>query len=153
VRVDNFEGRITDITTRYTKIRAINGRESLVPNEMMITQRIENVTLADSHMLLTTVVQVAYGTDVARLMPELLEVVKRVPRVMAEPGPGVNLTAFAADGLELTFGFWIGDPENGQFNVRTDVNLALLAALNERGVEIPFPQRVLHRARPPAEGR
>jgi small-conductance mechanosensitive channel len=153
VRVDNFEGRITDITTRYTKIRALNGRESLVPNEMMITQRIENVTLADSHMLLTTVVQVAYGTDVAKLMPELLDVVKRVPRVMADPAPGVNLTAFAADGLELTFGFWIGDPENGQVNVRTDVNLAILKALTERGIEIPFPQRVLHQPRPAPDAR
>jgi small-conductance mechanosensitive channel len=153
VRVDSFEGRITDITTRYTKIRALNGRESLVPNEMMITQRIENVTLADSHVLLTTVVQVAYGTDVTRLMAELLEVVKTVPRVLADPPPAANLTAFAPDGLELTFGFWIGDPENGQLNARSGVNLALLAALNERGVEIPFPQRVLHQAQPAAEGR
>ncbi len=153
VRVDNFEGRITDITTRYTRIRALNGRESLVPNEMMITQRIENLSLADDNMLLTTVLQVAYGTDVAKLMPELLEVVKQVPRVLADPAPGVNLTAFAADGLELTFGFWIGDPENGQVNVRTAVNLALLAALNERGVEIPFPQRVLHQAAAPTPSK
>jgi small-conductance mechanosensitive channel len=42
VKVDNFEGRITDITTRYTVIRALNGRESIVPNEMLITQRVEN---------------------------------------------------------------------------------------------------------------
>ena len=153
VRVDNFEGRITDITTRYTRIRALNGRESLVPNEMMITQRIENLSLADDNMLLTTVVQVAYGTDVARLMPELLEVVKQVPRVLADPAPGVNLTAFAADGLELTFGFWIGDPENGQVNVRTAVNLAILQALTERGIEIPFPQRVLHQPRPAPDAR
>jgi small-conductance mechanosensitive channel len=150
VRVDNFEGRITDITTRYTKIRSINGRESLVPNEMMITQRIENLSLADNNMLLTTVVQVAYGTDVAALLPVLRDVVAGVPRVLAEPGPGVNLSAFAADGLELTFGFWIGDPENGQVNVRTDVNLAILAALNERGIEIPFPQRVVHAAARPS---
>ncbi len=143
VRVDNFEGRITDITTRYTKIRALNGRESLVPNEMMITQRIENLSLADSNMLLTTVVQVAYGTDVATLMPQLLDTVRQVPRVLADPPPAVNLTAFAADGLELTFGFWIGDPENGQVNARTAVNLAILDALNARGIEIPFPQRVL----------
>jgi small-conductance mechanosensitive channel len=150
VRVDNFEGRITDITTRYTKIRALNGRESLVPNEMMITQRIENLSLADNNMLLTTVVQVAYGTDVAALLPVLRGVVAGVPRVLADPGPGVNLSAFAADGLELTFGFWIGDPENGQVNVRTDVNLAILAALNERGIEIPFPQRVVHAAARPS---
>jgi small-conductance mechanosensitive channel len=113
---------------------------------MMITQRIENLTLADSQMLLTSVVQVAYGTDVAALMPVLREVVAGVPRVLADPPPGVNLTGFAADGLELTVGFWIGDPENGQVNVRTDVNLAMLAALNARGIEIPFPQRVMHAA-------
>lgn len=146
VMVDGFEGRITDISTRYTVIRAANGRESIVPNEMMITQRIENASLADSKLLLTTVVQVAYGSDLDTLMPRLVRVVAGVPRVMNEPGPSVQLSNFAADGLELTFSFWIADPENGQGNVRSDVNLALLRELNTLGVEIPFPQRVLRRA-------
>jgi small-conductance mechanosensitive channel len=151
VKVDNFEGRITDISTRYTVIRAPNGRESIVPNELMITQRIENASLADNKLLLTTAVQVAYGTDLATLMPRLRDVVAGVPRVLADPLPGVHLTQFAADGLELTIGFWISDPENGQVNVRSDVNLALLAELDARGVEIPFPQRVLHSR--PGSGR
>ena len=47
VKVDNFEGRVTDIKTRYTVVRALNGRESIVPNEMLITQRVENSSLAD----------------------------------------------------------------------------------------------------------
>ena len=51
VKVDNFEGRITDISTRYTVIRALNGREAIVPNEMMITQRVENSSLADARVL------------------------------------------------------------------------------------------------------
>ena len=63
VRVDGFEGRVTDIHTRYTVIRALNGRESIVPNELLITQRVENASLADPRILLTTSVQVAYGTD------------------------------------------------------------------------------------------
>jgi small-conductance mechanosensitive channel len=151
VKVDNFEGRITDITTRYTVILAPNGRESVVPNEMMITQRIENASLADTRLLLTTVVQVAYGTDLEVLMPRLCAVVAAVPRVLADPAPGCNLTQFAADGLELTIGFWIADPENGQVNVRSDVNRAILRALDEMGVEIPYPQRVLRR--PPVADR
>ena len=146
VRVDNFEGRITDISTRYTVIRALNGRESIVPNEMMITQRIENSSLADSKVALTTTVQVAYGSDVEVLMPRLRDAVAAVPRVLSDPAPGVNLTAFAADGLELTIGFWIGDPENGQVNVRSEVNLAILRTLAAAGVEIPFPQRVVRQA-------
>jgi small-conductance mechanosensitive channel len=146
VRVDNFEGRITDIKTRYTVIRSLGGRESVVPNEMLITQRIENLSLADPKVLLQTQVQVPYGTDVEALMAPLTEAVRAVERVLDEPGPAVQLSKFADDGLELTINFWVGDPENGQNNARSVVNLALLGALTRLGIEIPFPQRVLHRA-------
>jgi len=148
IKVDNFEGRISDITTRYTVIRALNGRESIVPNEMLVTQRVENLSLADPKVSLGTTVQVAYGTDVAALLPQLTAAIARVPRVLANPEPTVQLSAFAADGLELNVGFWIQDPQNGQGNVRSEVNLTLLETLQQAGVEIPFPQRVLHRAPP-----
>ena len=146
VKVDNFEGRITDITTRYTVVRAANGRESIVPNEMLITQRVENSSFADPNVALTTVVQVAYGSDLDSLRPLLTRAVHAVPRVLADPPSAVQLSNFAADGLELTIVFWIGDVENGQGNVRSDVNLAVLRCLSEQGVEIPFPQRVVRQA-------
>ena len=144
VKVDGFEGRITDITTRYTVVRAPNGRESIVPNELLITHRVENCSFADPRVALTTVVQVAYATALDPLMPQLVAAALAVPRVLADPPPAVQLSAFAADGLELTLVFWIADMENGQGNVRSDMNLALLRALNQAGVQIPFPQRVVH---------
>ncbi|MCK6419344.1 MAG: mechanosensitive ion channel [Aquabacterium sp.] len=146
VKVDNFEGRITDITTRYTVIRAPNGRESIVPNELLITQRVENCSFADRNLALNTVVQVAYGTDLPALMPKLALAVAAVERVLTDPAPGVLLSGFAADGLELTIGYWVGDPENGTLNVRSQVNLAVLQCLTTEGVEIPFPQRVIRNA-------
>ena len=144
VKVDGFEGRVSDIRTRYTVIRALNGRESLVPNEMLITQRVENASLADRNVAITSTVQVAYGTDVRALQPQIEAVLKQVPRVLAEPGPNVQLTDFAPDGMNLTLTFWIADPENGQGNVRSDVNLAVLDLLNRLKVEIPYPQQVQH---------
>jgi small-conductance mechanosensitive channel len=143
VRIDGFEGTITDINTRYTVIRALNGRESIVPNEMLITQRVENSSLADARVAVTTVVQVAYGTDLEALMPRLASEIAKVPRVLADPGPAVLLTAFAADGLELTASFWISDPENGQLGPRSQANLTILRVLAEMGIDIPFPQRVV----------
>jgi small-conductance mechanosensitive channel len=143
VRVDNFEGVITDINTRFTVLRAANGRESIVPNEVLITQRVENASLADRRLSMNTVVQVAYGTDLPSLIPQLQAAVAAVPRVLQDPSPSVLLTNFAADGLELTVGFWIDDPEAGQLGARSAVNLALLAELERLGVEIPFPQRVV----------
>jgi len=146
VKVDNFEGRIVDIHTRYTVIRALNGRESIVPNELLITQRVENASLADRRVAVTTTVQVAYGTDIEALRSSLVTAVRQVPRVLADPAPGVLLSNFAADGLELTIAFWIDDPEGGTNNVRSEANLAILRTLNSVGVEIPFPQRVLRQA-------
>jgi small-conductance mechanosensitive channel len=143
VKVDGFEGRISDITTRYTVLRALNGREAIVPNEMMVTQRVESATLADSRMALSTVVQVGYDTDLDALSPQILDVLPRIQRVIDDPKPSVQLSAFASDGLELTISFWIADPENGTGSVKSDVNLALLRLFNEKGVEIPFPQRVI----------
>ncbi|NMM10549.1 MAG: mechanosensitive ion channel [Polaromonas sp.] len=144
VRVDNFEGRITDINARYTIIRALSGRESIVPNEMFISNRIENLSLSDSRLLQSTVVSVGYDSDVALVMRLLIEAAVMQARVLSEPEPGVNLTNFGADGLEFTLNYWMGDPENGQQNLRSHINVAILHALREHHIEIPFPQRVLH---------
>ena len=143
VNVGGFEGAITDITTRYTVIRAPSGRESIVPNETLITTAVQNLSLADRRVLLSTLVSVDYDTDVERLRAQLVETVSGVPRVLADPGPAVQLSNFGADGLEVTVLFWIGDPENGQGNVRSEVNLAILALLRREGVGIPYPQRVV----------
>ena len=144
VKVDGFEGRITDISTRFTVIRAINGRESIVPNEMFISNRIENLSLADLQVLQSTVVSVGYDSDVQLVMGLLADAALAQERVLKDPGPAVNLTNFGSDGLEFTLNYWMTDPENGQQNLRSLVNVAALAALRANGIEIPFPQRVIH---------
>jgi small-conductance mechanosensitive channel len=143
VRVDSFEGEVIDIKTRYTLIRATNGRESIVPNEKLITERIENLSLADPRILLTTDVSVAYDSDVAQVQRILVEAALGVERVLKDPAPAARLARFGADGLEFSLLFWIADPANGQLNVRSDVNLRVLRGLRAAGIEIPYPQRVV----------
>jgi small-conductance mechanosensitive channel len=144
VRVDNFEGRITQINARYAVIRALTGRESIVPNEMLITSRVENLSLADAQVWQSTLVSVAYDSDVTLVMRLLREAALNQQRVLREPEPSVALSAFGADGLEFTVGYWIADPENGTLNLRSLINLDILGLLREHGIEIPFPQRVVH---------
>ena len=144
VKVDNFEGRVTDIRTRYTVIRSLGGREAIIPNETLITTRVENSSLADPRVLVLTAVQIAYGSDVRALQPKLEAAISAVPRVVSDPAPSVQLAAFSADGMDLNINFWIRDSENGLGNVRSDVNLAVLDVLDAEGIEIPFPQRVVH---------
>jgi len=144
VKIDNFEGRITDIKARYTVIRSPSGRESIVPNEMLITQRVESLSLADSKVAQATVVSVAYDAPVDKVMALLLQACQAQPRVLADPAPLVALSAFGADGLEFTVNYWFEDPASGQLSLKSDINLAILKTLRENGIEIPFPQRVVH---------
>ena len=144
VRVDGFEGRITDIRTRYTVIRAANGRESIVPNETLITQRVENLTDADQKFNLITNIVVAADCNVAQVQQILKDAATSQPRVLSKPEPSALLVNFAADGLEFSLSFYINDPINGQANIKSAVNIAVLEGLRAAGINIPFPQRVLH---------
>jgi len=143
VRVSDFEGRITDIKTRYTLVRSGSGREAIVPNEMLITNRVENLSLADPRVWQSTVVSVGYDSDVDLVRRLLVEAALSQPRVLRDPGPSAALSAFGADGLEFTLGYWMADPENGQLGLRSGINLAILAAFREHGIDIPYPQRVV----------
>lgn len=143
VRVDGFEGRITDIKTRFTVIRAGNGRESIVPNETLITQRVENLTGFDRQFALSTTLVVGMQSDVQQVTAILLDAAKRQPRVLEAPAPSVQFVDFVEHGLQFTLTYHINDPQNGQGNVRTDVNLALLEGLRSAGVELPVPRQMV----------
>lgn len=143
VKVDNFEGRITDIKTRYTLIRAGNGREAIVPNESLITSRVENLTQADMKFNITTNIVVGYGSDVAQVQEILVGAARSHPRAMADPVPVAYLVNFTPDGLEFSLNFWVKDPEKGQVNIRSDINIAILSGLRAAGVLIAEPRRAL----------
>ena len=151
VRVDSFEGKVIDINTRYTVVRG-NARESLVPNELFITQRVENLSRQGSTLQMSTVFLVPYGTDVERLRTRLLETVVAVERVAPSPAPVLHLSNFANDGLELTLWFSIVDPLVGPQGVRSQVNLAILATLDAQGIAIPSARREVHQIMRPANG-
>ena len=146
VKVENFEGVITEINARYTVVRGPTGRESIVPNEMLLSTRVENLSLADAVVAQTTQVLVAFDSDADKVMDLLKSAALAQARVLKDPAPSVQLSQFAAEGLEFTLVYWINDLHNGQGNLRSDVNLAVLQALREHRIVIAVPAP---RASPP----
>jgi small-conductance mechanosensitive channel len=144
IKVDGFEGKVSDIKTRYTLIRALNGREAIIPNEKLITERVENLSLADPKVLVSSTITVGYDADVAQVQGILCKAAAAQARVLADPAPVAHLSQFAADGLEFTLLFWISDPDNGQLNVKSPIHIDILHALRAAKIDIPYPQRVLH---------
>jgi len=144
VKVDGFEGRISDIKARYTVIRSLTGRESIVPNEMLINSRVENLSLADSRILQSTQVTVAYGTDIDEVMQLLMQACVAQNKVVKDPLPFITLTNFGADGLEFGAHYWVDEQQAGLLTLKSEINIRILQLLQAKGIEIPYPQRVVH---------
>jgi len=143
VRVDNFEGRVTDINARYTLVRATNGRQSIVPNEVFITSRVENLSLAEARTGQSIALLVAHDSDVDLVTRLMLQAAQAEARVLQEPAPWVALSNLAMEGLEFTLSYTISDPDKGQLNLRSAINRRLLSALREQGIRLAFPQRLV----------
>lgn len=146
VRVDGAEGRVTDIKTRYTLLRASNGSESVVPNELLLTQRVENLSLESRRLLQTCTFWVNLDSDVEQVQALLLQAALSQAHVLADPAPLPLLSEVAPQGLRFDLRFWMDDPVNGQGLVRSLVNVAALKALREAEVIlVKSPQEVVLR--------
>lgn len=143
ITVDKYYGRVTQINTRYTVLRGLDGVESIIPNEMLVSSPVQNHSLTDRDVWISTDVTVGYQTDLEWLLGMLEKTAAGVERVSQERPPTASLLKLGADGLELRVGFWINDPEKGTGKVLSDVNLAIWKVLQEHHIEVPFPQRVV----------
>jgi small-conductance mechanosensitive channel len=141
VMVDKYYGKVTQINTRYTILQGQDGVESVVPNDMLISGAIQNYSLTDRSLRLSSQITVDNESDLDQVMNLLREATGSVKRVLNNPPPDAFLLKFGADGLELEVGFWITDPENGRYGVLSEVNLAIWRTLKTHQIKIPCPQR------------
>jgi small-conductance mechanosensitive channel len=151
VTVDNKYGEVSQINTRYTLLKSLDGTESIIPNEMLIAQTVVNHSLSKPNVRVAIPMQVSYDTDLEQAQALMLEAARIQSRVILdEPGnlPKVLLKEFADNGVNLELAVWIRDAEEGQNNLRSDINWAIWRRFKAAGIEIPFPQRVVHMASP-----
>ncbi len=149
VTVDNKYGEVSQINTRYTLLKALDGTESIVPNEMLISQTVINHSLSRPNVRVALPVQVSYDTDLEQAQALMLEAAQDHARVVhdeADSQPKVFLKEFADNGVILELAVWIRDASEGQNNLRSDINWAIWRRFKAAKIEIPFPQRVVHMA-------
>lgn len=142
VTIGDNSGRISAMKTRYISVAAGDGREFLIPNEDLVTQKVVNWTYTDKN----TLVKIPFGTNYdadPRLVCKLaIEIAGAAPRALKGRPPNCILTEFAEAGMKFSLTFWIGDPD-GLDNVKSDVMLALWDAFKREGIHVPTPVREL----------
>ena len=141
ITVDKYHGKVTRINARYTVLMGVDGIESVIPNEMLVSSPVQNYSLSDRNLRLVVNVTVGYESNIDEVLPWLEQAAASVERVSREPAPLAILRKFGVDGLELEIGFWIPDPENGRLNVLSEVHKAIWRVLQAHQVTVPYPQR------------
>ena len=140
VTIGDSSGRISAMKTRYISVAAGDGREFLIPNEDLVTQKVVNWTYTDKN----TLEKVSFGTNYdadPRLVCKLaIEIAAAAPRAIKSKPPNCILTEFAEVGMKFSLTFWIGDPD-GMDNVKSDVMLSLWEAFKREGIRVPYPVR------------
>jgi small-conductance mechanosensitive channel len=140
VTIGDNTGRISAMMTRYISVAAGDGREFLIPNEDLVTQKVTNWTYTDKN----TLVKVNFGTNYdadPRLVCKLaIETAVGAQRALKNKPPNCILTEFTDAGMKFSLTFWLADPD-GMDNVKSEVMLSLWDALKREGIRVPYPVR------------
>ncbi len=150
IECDGVRGRVSSINYQSTQIETIEGATMSFLNATLFAKNFTNLTRNNSYEFLKIVVGVAYGTDVQRVR-EILEEATQVLRTkdsygreVVEPRKGIYVVFnnFGDSSVEIAVKQYVLVPERiGYIDRAKEV---IYKALNDNGIQIPFPQRDIH---------
>ena len=140
VTIGDSSGRISAMNTRYISVAAGDGREFLIPNEDLVTQKVTNWTYTDKNTLVKVNFGTNYDADPNLVCKLAIGTAATAPRALKNKPPSCLLIEFAEAGMKFSLTFWIADPD-GMDRVKSDVMLALWDAFKREGIRVPYPVR------------
>ena len=143
ITVDNRFGVVSKVTARYVVVKSLDGVDAIVPNETLVTTTVLNHSYSSREIKVGLPIQISYDSDLDLAMRLMTEAALSEPRTLraAAIAPAVSLVGFTDNGINLELAVWINDPENGQGNLRSALNISIWKAFQANGVTIPYPHR------------
>jgi len=139
ISVGDHVGLVGTMGARYTSVDTRDGREYLIPNEDLVTQRVVNWSYSSNLVRVDVKFSATYATDPRKTLATATHAASSVPRVLKNPAPVCHVVAFASTAIEYELWFWIDDAAAGLTGVRSGVMLALWDTFEREGVGIPKP--------------
>ncbi len=138
IRVDEFEGRIVEVSLRATEMETNDGQNVLLPNALLLTSPLTNLTRSPMARI-GVEVGVAYESDLDEVRRVTLDAIAALPIALPDPAPFVIFHTFADSAINLTAYFWIDEREAKRLPA-TDAGVTAIKRAYERaGIEIPYP--------------
>lgn len=141
--VNNFEGTVEDIHTRATTIKTYDGRRVVIPNATLFTQSVIVNTAFPSRRT-DYDVGISYSDDIDQAKKLILEAIKSVDGVLADPAPDADVVALAPSTVNIRARWWTESRRAQVSAIQDKVITAIKNKLTENGITLPFPtQEVL----------
>ena len=144
IEIEGTYGWINSLRARYASVITRDGKEHLIPNEDLITNRVINWSFSDRNVRVRVPIGISYDADPRKGIELCLQAAKSCSRVLQDPQPKCLIIGFGDNSIDLELRFWIDDPSNGVGNVRSEVMLSIWDLFKKEGIEIPYPQRDVH---------
>jgi len=144
ISVSGTYGWVTALGGRYVSVVTRDGVEHLIPNETLISERVENWTHTQRRTRLKLDVGVHHESDLRQVIAICEDAARATTRVLPDPEPKCLFIEWGDSSLKLQLRFWIGDAQNGVQNVKSDVLIEIWQRFKQHGVRVPYPQRDVH---------
>jgi small-conductance mechanosensitive channel/CRP-like cAMP-binding protein len=141
VKVADYEGRVTEVTWRATKLRTKAGNFVVLPNNVVSKEAIINYSEPALPVMLEILVGATYTVAPNQVKAAILEAMRHSTRVLPAPAPDVLLQAFDASAITYRARFWVDDFEHDEL-ARDDVRTAIYYAFQRHRIEIPWPIQI-----------
>ena len=146
VRIGDKTGRVYSIDLLSIKIKTFDNLLLRIPNQTVISTELINVTRFPIRRM-DIKMTVTYQADLQKVKSLLEEIAAHNPLVLDEPETIVIMSAFGANGVEITLGVW--HERDNFLKVRNSVFLSVMDAFRREGIEIPVLKVSLHQEMPP----
>lgn len=150
VVLSGVEGRIKQINIRSTELLSFDMTSVIIPNATLISSTVTNKTHGDNMSRQSVSVGVAYGSDVEKVKSILLACAAEHKLVLKNPAPYVLFKDFGSSSLDFELRCYVKDINSG-WTLPSELRYMINKKFNEQGIEIPFPQLVLHRCEQPTD--
>lgn len=142
VKVGGFDGTVSEIGLRSTRLKTLDGRIVTIPNSTFADSAVENVSWESSRKVVLNI-GLVYDTT-----PDQIEQAMRILKDISDKHPStendtwIAFNAFGDFALNICFIYYIKKGEDIGAT-QTDINLSILRAINENGLEMAFPTQTL----------
>ncbi|MEM7766400.1 MAG: mechanosensitive ion channel domain-containing protein [Pseudomonadota bacterium] len=138
IEVDETYGVVKSLGLRYASVVTRDGKEHLIPNEQLITDKVVNWSYSNRKVRIKRRLRIEYETDLRLACRLVIEGAAATPRVLADPAPKCLVMEFGDEAVEIEARFWIEDPQNGVNNVGSEVMLTVWDRFKDHGIDIPL---------------